>query len=173
MRLFGSDRIAGMMNRLGVQEGEVIAHSLVTKSIERAQKRVEGHNFDIRKQLLEYDDVMNQQREVVYGLRNSVLDGEDIRARIMEMLGGAIACAAATYLPEDRKGGRTGTCPDCRGRWRPFSFRPVSFAALGESSGRDEVCGAAAWPPRTRRTPTGRRSSGSRCARSSGAFCSR
>ena len=105
MRLFGSERIAGIMERLGVQEGEVIAHSLVTKSIERAQKRVEAQNFGIRKRLLEYDDVMNQQREVIYGLRNSVLDGDDVRDRIMEMLSAAIASRVATYLPEDSKAG--------------------------------------------------------------------
>ncbi|MBC8204157.1 MAG: preprotein translocase subunit SecA, partial [FCB group bacterium] len=77
MRLFGSDRIASVMDRMGVKEGEVITHPLITKSIERAQKRVEMHNFDIRKHLLEYDDVMNQQREVIYARRKAALLGEN------------------------------------------------------------------------------------------------
>jgi preprotein translocase subunit SecA len=100
MRLFGSDRIAGIMERMGVQDGEVITHPLVTKSIERAQKRVEGQNFGIRKRLLEYDDVMNTQREVIYGLRNDVLDGADISTRIAEMLENQVAARVAVHLPE-------------------------------------------------------------------------
>ncbi len=87
MRLFQSDRIAGIMDRLGVEEGEVIQHRMVTKSIERAQKRVEAHNFDIRKHLLEYDDVMNQQREVIYTRRSHALKGENLRDEIIEMMG--------------------------------------------------------------------------------------
>ena len=69
MRLFGSERIAAIMDRLGAEEGEVIEHSMVTRSIERAQKKVEARNFDMRKHLLEYDDVMNQQRQVIYNRR--------------------------------------------------------------------------------------------------------
>jgi preprotein translocase subunit SecA len=86
MRLFGSERIAGVMDRLGVKEGEVIQHSMVTSAIERAQKRVEAHNFDIRKHLLEYDDVMNQQREVIYGTRAEVLEGGDLDGTIDEYM---------------------------------------------------------------------------------------
>jgi preprotein translocase subunit SecA len=76
MRMFGSDRIAGMMDKLGYKEGEVIQHSMITKSIERAQKKVEENNFGIRKRLLEYDDVMNKQRGAVYTRRNHALSGE-------------------------------------------------------------------------------------------------
>ncbi|QLA17394.1 preprotein translocase subunit SecA [Desulfolutivibrio sulfoxidireducens] len=76
MRLFGSDRIAGIMDKLGMEEGEAIENRLVTRAIENAQKRVEAHNFDIRKQLLEYDNVMNQQREVIYSLRREVMSTE-------------------------------------------------------------------------------------------------
>ncbi len=76
MRMFGSERIAGLMDRMGYKEGEVIQHSMITKSIERAQKKVEENNFGIRKRLLEYDDVMNKQRNVVYGRRNHALFGE-------------------------------------------------------------------------------------------------
>jgi preprotein translocase subunit SecA len=76
MRMFGSERIAGMMDRFGYKEGEVIQHSMITKSIERAQRKVEENNFGIRKRLLEYDDVMNKQRNVVYGKRQHALFGE-------------------------------------------------------------------------------------------------
>jgi preprotein translocase subunit SecA len=82
MRLFGSDRIAKVMDRMGVEEGEVITHAMVTKSIERAQKKVEGRNFSIRKHLLEYDDVMNQQREIVYDRRNYALTGINISREV-------------------------------------------------------------------------------------------
>jgi len=86
MRLFGSDRIAGIMDRMGVEEGEVITHPMITKSIERAQKRVENRNFEIRKHLLEYDDVMNKQREVVYTRRRRALEGENLRDDIFDMI---------------------------------------------------------------------------------------
>jgi preprotein translocase subunit SecA len=86
MRLFGSDRIAGLMDRLGLKEGEVIQHSLITKSIERAQRKVEENNFGIRKRLLEYDDVMNSQREVIYTKRRHALFGERISLDITNMI---------------------------------------------------------------------------------------
>ena len=80
MRMFGSDRIASLMDKMGYKEGEVIQHSMVTKSIERAQKKVEENNFGIRKRLLEYDDVMNKQRNVVYKKRNHALFGDRLAA---------------------------------------------------------------------------------------------
>jgi len=83
MRLFGSDRIARIMDRLGLEEGEVIQHSMITKSIERAQRKVEENNFAIRKRLLEYDDVMNSQREVIYKRRKNALVGERLQLDIM------------------------------------------------------------------------------------------
>ena len=86
MRLFGSDRVSKMMDRMGVKEGEVIQHSLMTKSIERAQKKVEENNFGIRKRLLEYDDVMNAQREVVYKRRKHALKGERLKVDIANMI---------------------------------------------------------------------------------------
>lgn len=85
MRLFGSDRMAKMMDRLGIEEGEVIQHSMITKSIERAQKKVEENNFGIRKRLLEYDDVMNSQREVIYKRRRHALFGERMKLDIANM----------------------------------------------------------------------------------------
>jgi preprotein translocase subunit SecA len=86
MRMFGSDRIARLMDRMGLEEGEVIQHSMVTSSIERAQKKVEENNFAIRKRLLEYDNVMNQQREVIYKRRRHALFGERLQLDIMNML---------------------------------------------------------------------------------------
>ncbi len=86
MRLFGSDRISGVMDRLGLEEGEVIQHSMISKSIERAQKKVEENNFGIRKRLLEYDDVMNSQREVVYKKRRHALFGERLEVDILNMM---------------------------------------------------------------------------------------
>ncbi len=86
MRLFGSERIAKMMDRMGLKEGEVIQHSMISKSIERAQKKVEENNFGIRKRLLEYDDVMNAQREVVYKRRHHALFGDRLRVDIANMI---------------------------------------------------------------------------------------
>ena len=86
MRLFGTERIAKMMDRMGLEEGEVIQHSMITNSIERAQKKVEENNFGIRKRLLEYDDVMNAQREVIYRRRNNSLFGERLRIDISNMI---------------------------------------------------------------------------------------
>jgi len=86
MRLFGSDRISGVMDRLGLEEGEVIQHSMISKSIERAQKKVEENNFGIRKRLLEYDDVMNSQREVIYKKRRHALFGERLEVDVLNMM---------------------------------------------------------------------------------------
>src|SRR5690242_12686339 len=83
MRRFGSDRIAGLMDRLGLEDDQPIEHSLVSKSIETAQEKVEGFNFDIRKHTVEYDDVMNKQREVIYGQRRKILEAQDVRPIVM------------------------------------------------------------------------------------------
>ena len=86
MRLFGSERIAAVMDRLGAEEGEVIEHSMVTRSIERAQKKVETRNFEMRKHLLEYDDVMNQQRQVIYNRRRDLLEQDSVRDQVRDMI---------------------------------------------------------------------------------------
>jgi len=92
MRLFGSERIAKLMDRLGAQEGEMLTHPLITRSIEQAQKRVELQNFQARKRLLEYDDVMNQQREVIYSLRSFALEGgEELRGEARKMVAKAVS----------------------------------------------------------------------------------
>ncbi|HEY0303597.1 MAG TPA: preprotein translocase subunit SecA, partial [Longimicrobiales bacterium] len=101
MRLFNSDRIAGIMERLGAQEGEVITHALVTRSIGSAQRRVELQNFEARKRLLEYDDVMNQQREVIYDLRLFALEGGvDLKGEVWEMIDTAVREMVPEYVPE-------------------------------------------------------------------------
>jgi preprotein translocase subunit SecA len=86
MRLFGSDRIVKYMEKMGLEEGQELEHGLLNRSIETAQKRVEQHNFQIRKRTLEYDDVMNKQREVIYGFRNEIINGVDVRDRLMDIM---------------------------------------------------------------------------------------
>ena len=86
MRLFGSDRIVKMMERMGLEEGQELTHPWLNRSIQQAQKRVEQHNFQIRKRTLEFDDVMNKQREVIYGFRNEIIRGEDVRDRLMDIM---------------------------------------------------------------------------------------
>ena len=86
MRLFGSERIVKYMEKMGLEEGQELEHPLLNRSIETAQKRVEGHNFQIRKRTLEYDDVMNKQRGVVYGFRNEIISAEDVRDRLMDIM---------------------------------------------------------------------------------------
>ena len=100
LRLFGSDNIAHIMDRLGMGEDDPIEHKLITRSIENAQKKVEGRNFDMRKHVLEYDDVMNQQREVIYGERRKVLLGYNLREHILGMLGGIIEAQMNQYANE-------------------------------------------------------------------------
>ncbi|MFI5304483.1 MAG: preprotein translocase subunit SecA, partial [Nitrospiria bacterium] len=111
LRIFGSDRISGIMGRLGMEEGIPIEAKIVSKAIENAQKKVEAHNFDIRKQLIEYDDVMNKQREVIYEQRKQVLKGRDLKEELFELIDESIElilsnyCDPATYAEEwDFKG---------------------------------------------------------------------
>jgi len=86
MRLFGSDKIVKMMEKMGLEEGQELEHPFLNRSIEQAQKRVEQHNFQIRKRTLEYDDVMNKQREVIYGFRNEIIHATDVRDRLMDIM---------------------------------------------------------------------------------------
>src|ERR1700704_346249 len=110
MRIFGSDRISGLMQKLGMEEGVPIEHGMVTRAIERAQKQVESQNFSVRKHLLEYDDVMNKQRENIYALRKQILEGKirfeedetaDTRAYLMSLAEETLDAAVATYAPHD------------------------------------------------------------------------
>jgi preprotein translocase subunit SecA len=101
LRIFGSERIQRIMDRLGMEEGEPIEHKLVTRAIGTAQKRVETRNFEIRKHLLEYDDVMNKQREIVYGLRREILAGESQEETVLEWIGELAAAVVARYAAAD------------------------------------------------------------------------
>lgn len=101
MRLFGSDNIKGMMDKLGMDEDEPIENKLVTRSIENAQKKVEERNFNIRKQVLQYDDVMNQQREVIYKERRKVLEQADLRETVMEFTHKTVDRALTMYCPPE------------------------------------------------------------------------
>ncbi|WP_027364973.1 preprotein translocase subunit SecA [Desulfotruncus alcoholivorax] len=100
MRLFGSDNIAGIMDKLGLEEDVPIEHALITRSLESAQKRVEGRNFSIRKHVLEYDDVMNQQREVIYRQRMKVLLEESLKDVVLQMIADAVDRSVEIYAPE-------------------------------------------------------------------------
>ena len=97
MRLFGSERLEGIVNALGLGEDDVIEHKMLSRAIENAQKKVEGNNFQSRKYVLQYDDVMNQQREIIYGQRRKVLDGEDIKDVVLNMVKTIIDDAVARY----------------------------------------------------------------------------
>jgi preprotein translocase subunit SecA len=102
MRIFGSDRISGLMNKLGMEEDMPIENKMVTKAIENAQKRVEAHNFDIRKHLLEYDDVMNKQRTEIYSFRKEILQGEGLKERAFDMVDEVVDELIAIYCPAEK-----------------------------------------------------------------------
>jgi preprotein translocase subunit SecA len=104
MRIFGSDRISGLMGKLGMEEDVPIENKMVSRAIENAQKRVEAQNFDIRKHLLEYDDVMNKQRTEIYAFRKEVLQGDSVRSRISSMIDETIDELLSIYCPEDKGG---------------------------------------------------------------------
>ncbi len=101
MRIFASDRLSGIMKKLGMEKGEAIEHPWVTRAIENAQRRVEGHNFDIRKQLLEYDDVANDQRKVIYAQRNEIMDSEDISETIAAIRQDVVNKVIDAYIPPE------------------------------------------------------------------------
>jgi len=102
MRIFGSDRISGLMGKLGMEEDMPIENRMISRAVENAQKRVEAHNFDIRKHLLEYDDVMNQQRTEIYSFRREILKGENLMERIGQMMENAVDELLYIYCPEDK-----------------------------------------------------------------------
>lgn len=124
MRLFGSERIAKMMDRMGLKEGEVIQHSMISKSIERAQKKVEENNFGVRKRLLEYDDVMNAQREVVYKRRYHALFGERLRVDIANMI-----FDTAEGIVESNKAARD---------YKNFEFELIRYFTMASPVNEDE-----------------------------------
>ncbi len=126
LRIFGSERISNIMDRFGMEEDQPIEHGLVSKAIENAQKRVEAHNFEIRKHLLEYDDVMNKQREVVYSQRREVLIGEDLKESVMETVEEQVEGMVDLYADEkvhpedwDLKGLQDAVYQEFAFRWTP------------------------------------------------------
>ena len=137
MRLFGSQRIAGAMQRLGLEGGQAIEHKMITSSVERAQKKVEENNFSIRKRLLEYDNTMNQQREVIYDKRRQALMGERLKDEIFEMVDKSIDGMIAKYIPEADISGLVDEVQ------RTFLVRlaitPDEFSKLGEVGLKDLV----------------------------------
>ncbi len=102
MRIFASERVSQLMLKLGMEEGVPIEHGMVTRAIANAQKKVEAHNFEIRKQLLEYDDVMNKQREVIYRHRRAVLNGENLTNDLHDMINSSVESTMAVYCPPDQ-----------------------------------------------------------------------
>jgi preprotein translocase subunit SecA len=103
MRIFGSDRVARIMELVGMEEGQPIEHGMVSRAIEGAQKKVEGHHFDMRKHLLDYDDVMNQQRKTIYELRRNVLGGKEIRERVLDLADEYAGLVVDTFCSPDEK----------------------------------------------------------------------
>ncbi len=144
MRLFMHERVAKVMDRLGVEEGEVISHPWITRSVERAQKRVEMQNFDARKRLLDYDDVMNQQREVVYDLRLSALEGgEDLKGQAWEMIYEALVEVVDEFVPS----GSTHTDWDLVGLREALLldfFLPLEVLPRNDEEGTGNEAGASA-----------------------------
>ncbi|SHI46207.1 preprotein translocase subunit SecA [Arenibacter nanhaiticus] len=124
MRLFGSDRVAKLMDKMGLEDGEVIQHSMMTKSIERAQKKVEENNFGVRKRLLEYDDVMNAQREVVYKRRRHALQGERLKVDIANMI-----YDTCEVIVETNKGAND---------FKNFEFELIKFLSLTSPVSEDQ-----------------------------------
>ena len=102
MRIFASERVSQLMLKLGMEEGVPIEHGMVTRAIANAQKKVEAHNFEIRKQLLEYDDVMNKQREVIYQHRRAVLSGENLSDDLHDMMEALVESALNVYCPAEQ-----------------------------------------------------------------------
>ncbi len=139
MRIFGSERIAGVMQRLGMEEGQEIESRMVSRAIENAQKRVESRNFEIRKHLLEYDDVMNSQREYVYKERNAILDGEDVSIKIKQYIGDVVE----SWVPYFTQGKRNAEDWDMEGLngwlYSKFGFDLKSIAKDDARLSHDEI----------------------------------
>ncbi|MER3525167.1 MAG: preprotein translocase subunit SecA [Ignavibacteria bacterium] len=141
MRLFGSERIARIMERMGLQEGEVITHPLITRSVERAQRKVEENNFGIRKRLLEYDNVMNQQREVVYSRRRRALVSERIKEDILDLVEEFAHKLVEKYYDE---GDLDGLVNELRAQLMvDLKLTPQEFQSLGKDGVRAEIVKAA------------------------------
>jgi preprotein translocase subunit SecA len=145
LRIFGSQRIQRIMERLGMEEGEPIEHKLVTRAIATAQKRVENHNFEIRKHLLEYDDVMNKQREIIYGMRRQILDGESQAETIAEWIEDLVADTLDAYASEAAhvEDWDLGGLAEALGRQFDVKIPPAQFEEVVSREGLAELVGEA------------------------------
>jgi preprotein translocase subunit SecA len=139
LRIFGSERIQRIMDRLGMEEGEPIEHKLVTRAIGTAQKRVETRNFEIRKHLLEYDDVMNKQREIIYGMRREILEGESQEETVLEWIGELAAGIVARYASADAHPEDWDLAGLNEALYRQFDLRLPPEARAGELGSQDEL----------------------------------
>jgi preprotein translocase subunit SecA len=124
LRIFGSERVSKIMDMLKIEEGEAITHGLITRSIENAQKKVEAHNFDIRKHLIEYDDVMNKQREVIYTQRREILGGSDIRMNFTEMMDESVDDVVTAFAVEKVSAAEWDWSGISEGCYKMFGFHP-------------------------------------------------
>ncbi|MCL6448706.1 MAG: preprotein translocase subunit SecA [Armatimonadetes bacterium] len=144
MRLFGSDNIAGIMDRLGIEEDMPIEHNLITRSIETAQKRVENRNFDIRKHVLQYDDVINHQREIIYRQRRQVLTGENLPEIIRPMIQEVVERTVDTYCPEgvhEEEWDLETMLKTARELFLPnHELTPEDFAEMGRQKIKEDLC---------------------------------
>jgi preprotein translocase subunit SecA len=139
MRLFGSDRIVKMMERMGLEEGQELTHPWLNRSIQQAQKRVEQHNFQIRKRTLEFDDVMNKQREVIYGFRNEIIHGEDVRDRLMDIMEEVVVDKVAQFTNAESEFSEWKTRP--LADWVNLNFPiglPEAEILKGADSGKEQ-----------------------------------
>lgn len=142
MRIFASERVSNLMLKLGMEEGVPIEHRMVTKSIENAQKKVEAHNFEIRKHLLEYDDVMNKQREVIYKHRANVMKGEGLAEDLQDMMSDVVESLVATYCPEDQYAEAwdlPGLAEALQGQFGVDVIQPSDVHEMGREGILDEV----------------------------------
>ena len=142
LRIFASERVSNLMLKLGMEEGVPIEHRMVTKSIENAQKKVEGHNFEIRKHLLEYDDVMNKQREVIYKHRKSVLNATDVSEEIFDMLDGIGEGLVETYCPEEQYSEEwdfSGLVESIHGQFGLDTFKVDEIQELGRDALKEDI----------------------------------
>ena len=137
LRIFGSQRVAFVMDKLKIPEGEPIEHGIISKAIENAQKKVEGHNFDIRKHLIEYDDVMNKQREVIYTQRREVLAGEDLHGTYHGILDETVEDMIASFCPEKTPGSEWDWKRLTEDFINQFNFMP-DFSGIDRSTCRHE-----------------------------------
>lgn len=142
LRIFASERVSNLMLKLGMEEGVPIEHRMVTKSIENAQKKVEGHNFEIRKHLLEYDDVMNKQREVIYKHRQSNLKATDVTEEILDMVEGIGVGLVETYCPEEQyseEWGFDGLVESVHGQFGLGVLKVEELKELGRDALKEDI----------------------------------